>query len=96
LNASISKTFKILIENVVGMPTCTIFFFIVGEVLNAMVKQAIKIVEVVGIKVPKKIQQQILSQYAIDIKFTLIIFFIKVLAIRDFLRYFHMKSLITP
>jgi hypothetical protein len=78
------------------MPTCTIFFFIVGEVLNAMVKQATKIVEVVGIKVPKKIQQQILSQYAMNIKFTLIILFIKVLAIRDFLRYFHMESLITP
>jgi hypothetical protein len=34
-------------------------FLIVGEVLNAMVKQAIKIVEVVGIKVPNKVQQQI-------------------------------------
>jgi hypothetical protein len=63
-------------------------FFIVGEVLNAMVKQATEIVEVVGIKVPKKIQQQILSQYANDIKFTIIILFIKVLSIRDFFKVF--------
>jgi hypothetical protein len=76
------------IENVVGMPTCTIFVFHSGEVLNAMVKQATKIIEVVGIKVPKKGQQQILSQYANDIKITIIILFINVLSIRDFLKVF--------
>jgi len=49
-------------------------FFIVGEVLNAMVKQATKIVEVVGIKVPKIGQQQILSQYAMTLKLLLLSF----------------------
>jgi hypothetical protein len=53
-----------------------------------MVKQAIKIVEVVGIKVPNKVQQQIWSQYANDIKFTIIILSIKVLSIIDFLKVF--------
>jgi hypothetical protein len=63
-------------------------FFIVGEVLNAMVKQATKIVEVVGIKVLKKIQQQILSQYANDIKFIVIILFINTLSIKDCFKVF--------
>jgi hypothetical protein len=53
-----------------------------------MVKQAIKIIEVVGIKVPNKVRQQILSQYENDIKFVIIILFIKVLSIKDFLKVF--------
>jgi hypothetical protein len=63
-------------------------FLIVGEVLNAIVKQATEIVEVVGIKVPNKVQQQILSQYANDIKFTILILSIKVLSIKYFLKVF--------
>ncbi len=53
-----------------------------------MVKQASEIVEIVGIKIPNKVQQQNLSQYANDIKFTIIILCIKVLSIRDFLKVF--------
>ncbi len=51
-------------------------------------KQAIEIVEVVGIKVPNKVQQQILSQYANDIKFIILILSIKVLCIKIFFKVF--------
>ena len=70
INGSPSPAFAIERGVQQGCPLAPYLFFIIAEVLNAMVKRGVKLGDIKGIKLPGN-REQITDQYANDTSFTL-------------------------
>jgi hypothetical protein len=66
LNGCITKSFKIEVEVRQGCPLAPYFFLIVGEVLNFMFKEVVKLKHIKRITLSGGIMQQIISQFVDD------------------------------
>ncbi len=71
LNGCITKSFKIEVEVIQEFPLARYLFLIVGEVLNFIFKEVVKLRHIKGITLSGGIMQRIISQFANDITLTI-------------------------